>query len=258
MDAAERVHEMRNQKKLILVILFAQLVGCESSLVGWPEIDGTAPTVSSVTPVDGAVDVATNASITAIFSEEMAPETISTATFSLFEGELSVAGAVTCSGVTAIFAPMDNLKTDTLYTATITSQAADLAGNTLVEDYVWTFITADTVPPTILSTVPADGALGVALDANVFATFSENMDALTLTELSFTLMKESVAVPGVGTIIDNVVMFDPVDDLEPNTEYTAPGHGGSDGPVRQRARSWSRAQSMDVHDQSRPRALCFD
>ena len=61
--------------------------------------------------------------LTATFSEPMAPATINTTTFTLMHGAVSVDGAVSISGSTAVFNPTDNLLPNTLYTATISTDA---------------------------------------------------------------------------------------------------------------------------------------
>jgi hypothetical protein len=105
-------------------------------------LDTTRPTVISSLPADGDENVSPSAALSATFSEAMDPLTISTSTFTLMHGATSVLGNVTYLGVTATFTPLVNLDPDTLYTATITSGAKDVAGNALVSDYVWTFTTA--------------------------------------------------------------------------------------------------------------------
>ena len=190
-------------------------------------LDTTAPQVISTTPEDNAPDVALNAAITATFSEAMNPLTISTATFTLFDGTTSISGAVTYVGVTALFKPVINLDLNTLYTATITTGATDLAGNALTSDYVWSFTTGtilDTTAPQVSSTTPADTAPDVALNATVNATFSEAMDPLTITTATF-----KVTGPGAtevtGTVLYDVLSligsFTPESDLLPDTTYTA-------------------------------------
>ena len=82
---------------------------------------------------------------------------------------------------------------------------------------------ADTDPPTVISTSPADGATGVDLNTNVTATFNEAMDETTVTAGVFTLTTGETPVAGSfsydsGT---NTIIFDPTDPLAENTAYTA-------------------------------------
>jgi hypothetical protein len=106
--------------------------------------DSTAPMVDSTDPADEAAGVPVNKNIAATFSEAMDPLTISTATFTLARGTTPVSGTVSYAGVTATFNPSTNLVADTTYTATVWMEAEDLAGNTLAEDFVWTFTTGAT------------------------------------------------------------------------------------------------------------------
>lgn len=97
--------------------------------------------VSSTTPVNGAKAVAIGSNLSANFSEAMNPTTINTSTFTLKRGTTAVSGAVTYSGLTAVFNPTDNLLFNTLYTATITTGAKDRDGHSLSRNYVWNFTT---------------------------------------------------------------------------------------------------------------------
>jgi Ice-binding-like/Bacterial Ig-like domain len=105
----------------------------------------TPPTVISVAPPNGAAGICPNTVVTATFSEAMKASTINTTTFTLTgPGITPVAGAVTyvVSSDVATFTPTSPLALNTLYTATITTGAQDLAGDPLASDYVWTFTTA--------------------------------------------------------------------------------------------------------------------
>jgi len=104
--------------------------------------DVIKPVVILVNPADLDTNVAVNKTITATFSEAMNPLTISTATFTLQQGAAAVSGTVIYSGVTAHFTPASNLEANTVYTATITTEAMDLAGNLLANNHVWSFTTA--------------------------------------------------------------------------------------------------------------------
>ena len=124
-----------------------------------------APTVISVAPPDGATGICPNSVVVATFSEAMNPATINTTTFTLTgPGSTPVLGAVTyaVSSNVATFTPTSPLALDTLYTATITTGAQDLAGNPLANDFVWTFTTSVTAcqAPVPLGSACSFGILG--------------------------------------------------------------------------------------------------
>lgn len=186
--------------------------------------DLIAPTVVSTVPVNGATGVAFNTKVSATFSEVMDPSSINATTFTLKQGSTSVAGVVTYSGVTATFSPAANLAPNTIYTATITTGAKDLAGNTLAANYVWSFTTgaaSDATPPTVVSTDPANNATGVFLDKKIAATFSEAMDPLTINTLTYTLKQGTTPVAGTVSYSGNTAIFSPSSNLTGNTLYTA-------------------------------------
>ncbi len=184
----------------------------------------TPPTVDSTDPANAATGVALNQKVAAVFNRAMDASTITTATFSLAQGSTPVSGFVSYSGATAVFAPAGNLTANTVYTATITTGAKDLAGNALASNYVWSFTTgaaAVVTPPTVISTNPVNVATGVALNQNVSATFSKTMDASTVTTATFTLMQGSAFVSGTVSYSGTTATYSPSSNLAPNTVYTA-------------------------------------
>ncbi|MCX6615939.1 MAG: Ig-like domain-containing protein, partial [Acidobacteria bacterium] len=186
--------------------------------------DTTAPMVSSTFPRNRDTGVSPDSSLAASFSEAMNPSTISTATFTLRQGATPVSGTVFYVGVTALFNPASDLDANTLYTATITAGAEDLAGNALAVSYVWTFTTGeapDATAPMISSTDPVDEAADVPVNEKVAATFSEAMNPLTITAETFALMQGITPVAGTVSYVGVTATFTPVDDLEPDTTYTA-------------------------------------
>jgi hypothetical protein len=188
-------------------------------------IDSTAPIVTLVDPLDGATGVPLNQTIVATFSKDMDPLTITTATFTLTQGDASVAGDVVyvVVGRTATFTPAVDLLPNTLYTATITIVAADLAGNPLAANEVWSFTTGagpDITPPTVTLTSPLDGATGVCPGGlTIDATFSELMNPLTITTANFTVS----GAPGTLIYFPETrkVVFTPDAPLALDTLYTA-------------------------------------
>jgi len=111
------------------------------------ERDTTAPTVTVTSPTGGATGVPVNTSIAATFSENMLATSLNASTFTLSSAAAgSVVGAVTYSGTTATFVPGGALAFSTIYTATLTAGAQDIAGNPLT-NHVWSFTTEAAPPP---------------------------------------------------------------------------------------------------------------
>ncbi|HVA95883.1 MAG TPA: Ig-like domain-containing protein [Candidatus Dormibacteraeota bacterium] len=178
------------------------------------------PTVISTIPADGAAAVALNTTVSANFSSVMNSATINATTFTLTgPGLTAVAGTVSYAGVTATFTPAVSLAANTLYTATITTGAQDQVGSALAADYVWTFTTG---APTVISTVPAAGATGVAVNSVVSATFSEAMNGATLTSSTFTVTGPGTTpVAGAVTYSGSTATFTPASVLANDVLYTA-------------------------------------
>lgn len=218
----------------LLVLLFTGffISGCGSdgSSGHWDEADvgdTMPPTVSRNTPAADASDVPIGSNLTADFSEAMAPDTISTMSFTLqASGGLELPGQVTYADLTVTFTPDSDLDINTEYTATITTDAKDLAGNALADNHVWTFTTDEGLVdanPKVSSTFPTDQEDGVALNKSITATFSEEMNPTTVDATTFTLSNNatSLAVTGAVTYVGTTATFKPSNDLAASTEYTA-------------------------------------
>ncbi len=222
---------------IISAFLALFMTGCGGSGAGGNgggTSDNTAPTVNSTNPAKGAAAVAINSAIAATFSEAMTPSTVNTTTFTLKQGTTAVSGAVTFTGLTAVFIPASSLAVGTEYTATITAGAKDLAGNTLAGDYVCKFTTgatADITAPTITGTTDVDGATNVAVNSQIGATFGEGMDPLTISNANFTLKNTSSGAAVTGTVSYSGVnaVFTPAGNLYAGTGYTATIKGGANG-----------------------------
>jgi Ice-binding-like/Bacterial Ig-like domain len=199
--------------------------------------DTTRPLVSSTNPIDTATSVSTNQKIVATFDKGMDSTTLNGTTFTLVgPGVTPVIGNVTYStiGNTATFTPSSPLATSTTYTATITTGVADLAGNTLASNFVWTFMTGlstDAIAPTVTTTTPANLASSVGIDASVNATFDKAMDPSTLNPATFT-----VTGPGATVVVgkvsydvpDKIATFTPTSSLAAGVTFTAAINGALD------------------------------
>ena len=160
----------------------------------------TTPTVLSNGPIGGAMDVALNTSVSVTFSEPMDGASLGATTFTITFGDpaVLVPGTMIYAGSTAVLWPTEHLASDTMFTATVTTDAVSAAGVPLVADHVWSFTTGSTWAPGLpvalgtagdfavlakagISTVPTSsitGDIGISPAAASFITgFSLTADA---------------------------------------------------------------------------------
>ena len=81
--------------------------------------------------------------------------------------------------------------------------------------------TADGSAPTITLTAPLDAATGVSLNTNITATFSEALQASSITTTTFTLTQGTTPVAGAVTYSGLTAVFNPTSNLTASTVYTA-------------------------------------
>jgi hypothetical protein len=216
-----------------------------------PRVTLTLPATTTPGPTTG---VATNSAISAVFTEDMAPATLTASSFTLACAAPCVAPAGTVTYTvgdrTALFTPAAVLAASTTYVATITTAATDLAGNALAgnqaalpaaSNYVWSFTTAAAaIPPanvSVLSTIPANLSANVCPDATVNATFSVpsglRMDPTTVNTAAFTLTAAGIPVTAASVLLDTstgkIATFTPLLPLTVGTSYTATVKGGTTG-----------------------------
>lgn len=154
-------------KRLTTILACVALLAaaCSSDTTTNPPVtDTTAPTVTSTGPASAATGMPRNISITAVFSEAMAPASITSATFELKNGTTLLPGVVTYSGTTATMVPTAALAPNTTFTASISTSAKDVAGNALAAIKSWSFTTVASS-----ATGPAIVNLGTAINYVVLA-----------------------------------------------------------------------------------------
>ncbi|APV51986.1 hypothetical protein BWI17_21345 [Betaproteobacteria bacterium GR16-43] len=218
-----------------------------------PRVISTVPATTIPGPTPG---VATNTAISATFSEDMAPGTLTTSSFTVVCAPscVSPTGTVTYNvgNRTAVFMPAGALNAGTTYTATITTAATDLAGNALAgnqgplpgaSNYVWTFTTggpAATTGITVASTNPLSAAGSVCPTATINATFNVasgmRLDPASVNTTSFTVTgpaPASTPVTASSVALDfatgRIATFTPAAPLTTGVTYTATLRGGATG-----------------------------
>ncbi|WP_300566615.1 Ig-like domain-containing protein [Flavobacterium sp.] len=209
-------------KKLLTSLIVSVIVlftGCEKD--DFEETVGLCPIVLTTNPANNATFVPVDQVITATFNKEMNSATITQASFKVQQGTTAILGAVSFSGTTATFTPAVSLTANTTYTGIITTSVKDLMGNSLQEDYVWTFSTGGSITPLVISTDPANNATDVFLNKTVSATFNMPMYPLTINGTTFTVKQGTTSVPGTVTYSGITAYFTPSGLFLANTVYTA-------------------------------------
>lgn len=193
--------------------------------------DLTPPSVTAISPGNGASGVSVTANVTATFGEALDPLTVDGTTFELLgPGATPVTATVSYVGATrtAVLDPASPLAYSTLYTATVKGGGADprvkdLAGNALAADQAWSFTTA-AAPPPPPDEGPGGPILVIAHASNPFSRYvaeilrCEGLNAFTVTDLSLVtpavLAAHDVAILGDGPLSagDVTMLTDWVDD----------------------------------------------
>jgi predicted extracellular nuclease len=167
----------------------------------------TAPSVTSTTPANGATGVAVDADLVVNFSEnvDVTPASFSIACNLSGNHTYTLSGSGTSS--VALNPDSDFTNAESCSVTVIANQVSDSDADdppdNMAADYTFTFdiVGAPDTAPSVSSTTPANGATGVAVDADVVVNFSENVDVTTS---SFTISCASsgahtYALSGSGT-----------------------------------------------------------
>lgn len=172
-SSAARIQRMRNLKRLTSLAMLSLLLiaGCKDedndNQVGG-SVGGTSPVVNSTDPMNNATAVFRNKTLKIVFSKEMNPATINANSFTVKEGTTTITGTIEVAGKIATFTPSNKFTANTLHTASISTLAADLAGNKLSSSTSWNFTTSDT------SKVLATVLLGKSADYVILAKTAIN------------------------------------------------------------------------------------
>ena len=202
---------------IIAIIMVVFLAGCKKD-----NIPIVYPTVTSTIPSNEDINISISSNISANFSTQMDPSSITITSFTVKQGDLSLAGEVSYTDSTATFNPTENMLPNTIYTATITTEVKNVEGTTMETNYIWSFTSGaipDITAPTVTFTDPANNSTGIAINKLISVTYSESMDPASITSLTYTLKQETVTVPGVVTYAGLKATFAPTGNLEYSKDY---------------------------------------
>ena len=207
-----------------------------SSFTCGANTDSVRPTVFSTNPASGQTGVSATASISAGFSEKLAPWSVSA--FSM-TGVTSILGnAALQSDSIMVFSPSSLLCYGTTFTAIIDTSVTDLCGNHLSPQHSWTFTTiADTVKPKVLSLDPVNSDTLVSVNKSIIIRFSEVMDTASA-RAAFSI---TPSVSGNFTWSgDSIMTFAPAETLSFRRQFqVAIGSGAQDLAGNPLASAWN-------------------
>lgn len=264
---------MKNKKlkynKMIIPLILALMVVLTSGIAVSTASDTKRPTVYSISPTNNAKDVPVNEQIMVVFSEDMDPTSINSNTVTVIQRTTPESGAYRSRSIegtikydqrTMTFTPNEKLYPNTefgnVFTVTLTGGIKDVSGNSLWQDYVWSFTTGsnelydfntgssteqqDQSPtlknesnnsnsrPMIYSISPVNNAKDVTLDEQIKVIFSEDMDSSSINKNTFTVIQRTTPALGEyrsniidGTIKynDRTAVFIPNEPLYSSTEF---------------------------------------
>jgi len=200
-------------------------------------LDNTRPVVSSRLPEADSTGINPTAPLLVYFNELIDPASVSPETFRVLVDGEPVAGSYTVSPIEPLiaFAPSERLPDLRQINVVLIGERLgfegqileagirDLAGQGMITDVSYTFMTGDSLPPTVISLSPADGSTGVSLASVMRFEFSEPISRSSIA--GFTLTNSGGPVAGVLSdapiLGDRVFVFTPQITLLPNETYTA-------------------------------------
>jgi hypothetical protein len=127
-------------------------------------------------------------------------------------------------GSTAVFSPSSPLAYNTVFTAKVSAGVKDAAGNSMANDYEWSFMTGaspDATPPRVIDIQPSNRKTNISPSTVISVMFSEPVDPSTITEATIKVSTVAGDVPGTvwynGAIA--AATFIPDIGLSPGKDY---------------------------------------
>ncbi len=185
----------------------------------------TPPSVVVTNPAASEDDVTINATVRVFFSEEMDIFSLQTSMVVHDTLENPVIGNTTAAvdGMSVTFNPLFSYGYGETYRVTVLKTVRDLAGNMMVNDYVFTFtVQLEQIPPRVVEIDPQDGDQFVNRTTKVTVKFSEPMNSTSLAGAVVIVDPALEEVPTTPqyNADDYTLVVKPDQELEYQTVYT--------------------------------------
>ncbi|MFZ1156261.1 MAG: Ig-like domain-containing protein, partial [Candidatus Sulfotelmatobacter sp.] len=171
----------------------------------------TAPTVVSVSPMNGATAVSVSSPIVLTFNEAVDATTVNDTTAPIAVNGAVLAGgyALDGTGTVVTFTPLSPLPGNMTVTVQVNSGLLDLSGNSS-NAFSSTFTTGtgtDTITPVVTLVTPQNGATGIGPNAVAVLTFSKSLNPGTINTNNFALLADGNPLAiSISTSADNQVV----------------------------------------------------
>jgi methionine-rich copper-binding protein CopC len=187
------------------------------------------PMVAGVTPLRGAAGVPVSKTIILSFTESVVAGDNYAGVALKDQTGADVTFTKTLSGRTLTIDPSSSLNYSVTYTVYVPAGAVrDSGGNALADDFNFTFTTeADTFPPAVSGTDPANGASGVPVAKTITVTFDEDVQAGDNYNLINLKHQNGSDVSFSKSTIGAVLTVDPDSNLSGSVTYTVYVPAGS-------------------------------
>jgi methionine-rich copper-binding protein CopC len=200
---------------------------------------GSGLSVTGVNPANGSTGVNPANPVVVTFNQALNAATVTSATVQLLDSNNNPVTATLTYNSTAdsvTITPSSSLLTNTNYTVQVIGgssgvQAAS-GGATLGSTFSSTFTTVSNTPPTVTATSPLNGATGILPNAPVTVTFSEAMNASSITATTIQLVDPSDNVVASSVTYNsstNTATLTPTNSLSPGLTYSVQVLGGASG-----------------------------
>ncbi|MCU1246824.1 MAG: LamG domain protein jellyroll fold domain protein, partial [Acidobacteria bacterium] len=161
-------------------------------------VDQSAPVVSTIVPVSGAIQILSDAKVVVSFNEPLGATTnLATLITVTAPSNSAVAGSAALTAANVVtFTPASPLASDGLYSVVVNG-AVDLSGNTQTAPFASQFATTDTAPPAITIAYPRNAWISDARP-NVSFVITDATSGIATGTATMTI--DNVAVtPAVST-----------------------------------------------------------
>ncbi len=179
-----------------------------------------APTVTMITPQNGATGMGLNGTVVLTFSESLNSTTINTSNFGMLANgnEIPIGISNSADNRVVTLNPF-GLPPSSSITVLATSGVTDLSGNSLA-NFQSQFTTGsglNTQSPAVVEERPGNGATGVPLNTNIVVYLSQPMNPSTIPS-ALEVSQNGVLVTGTTQVTENgqVVQFTPSSQWQPS------------------------------------------